>query len=111
MISRQKSLLAAPIPNQCPLTILQGEMWPNRCSAAIDEANSRLQELCEPADHLHFLDLGQVSINTVFFLPVALSPLYSTQQHAAMQMGPFSMLVVSGGDISLHTSHSCSATL
>ena len=45
-------------------------MWPNRCSSAIDEANSRLQGVCESADHLHFLDLGQVSIYTAFFLAV-----------------------------------------
>ena len=64
--------MAAPISDQYLCWILQGEMWPNRCSAAIDEANSRLQELCEPADHLHFLDLGQVSSNTAFLLPAAL---------------------------------------
>ena len=68
----RKSLLAAPNPDQCLHCILQGEMWPNRCSAAIDEANSRLQELCETADHLHFLDLGQVSLSIAPFLPVAL---------------------------------------
>lgn len=40
---------------------LQGEVWPNRCSEAIDEANNRVSGLCEAADHLHFLDIGQVS--------------------------------------------------
>jgi len=39
---------------------MQGEVWPNRCSSAIDEANSRIGDLCEGADHLHFLDAGQV---------------------------------------------------
>jgi hypothetical protein len=39
---------------------LQGEVWPNRCSEAIDEANTRIQGLTEGSDHLHFLDIGQV---------------------------------------------------
>lgn len=42
------------------LRLLQGEVWPNRCSKAIDEANTRIQGLTDGSDHLHFLDIGQV---------------------------------------------------
>ena len=40
---------------------MQGEVWPNRCSEAIDEANSRISTLCEDSPHLHYIDLGSVS--------------------------------------------------
>ncbi len=39
---------------------MQGEVWPNRCSEAIDEANSRIADLCEGSPHLHYIDLGAV---------------------------------------------------
>ena len=39
---------------------MQGEVWPNRCSEAIDEANSRIADLCEGSGHLHYIDIGSV---------------------------------------------------
>lgn len=53
---------------------LQGEVWPNRCSEAIDEANTRIQGLTEGSDHLHFLDIGQVITLScsMFFVPTQL---------------------------------------
>lgn len=41
----------------------KGEVWPNRCSEAIDEANTRIQGLTEGSDHLHFLDIGQAFLS------------------------------------------------
>ncbi len=40
---------------------IQGEVWPNRCSSAIDTANEALHSLAmSEGDYLHYIDVGQV---------------------------------------------------
>ena len=86
-------------------------MWPNRCSSAIDEANSRLQELCETADHLHFLDLGQVSSHTAFFLPVALLSLAARSSTHPCKWDPsqclWSAVATSASTSAIHAAPPC----
>ncbi|BDA44584.1 probable platelet-activating factor acetylhydrolase IB subunit beta at C-terminar half [Coccomyxa sp. Obi] len=42
----------------------KGEVWPNRCSGAIDTANEALQNLAlSEGDHLHYIDVGQAFLS------------------------------------------------
>ncbi|KAK9907995.1 hypothetical protein WJX75_001192 [Coccomyxa subellipsoidea] len=42
----------------------KGEVWPNRCSGAINTANEALQSLAQSrSNHLHYLDAGQAFLS------------------------------------------------
>lgn len=66
---------------------MQGEVWPNRCSEAIDEANSRIADLCEGSGHLHFIDIG--SVRPALFIHPALGLLGFCAVTDAISSTPF----------------------
>lgn len=43
--------------------VTQGEVWPNRCSTAIDTANELLQKSVQGQERMHYIDMGPVRLS------------------------------------------------
>lgn len=46
--------------NHPAMWLWQGEVWPNRCSTAINTANELLQKSVEGQERMHYIDMGPV---------------------------------------------------